>query len=68
MGDRVWQLPRERFIAIWNAADTLAEAAERVKEAVGAGAAPRWAVMSRAGTLRKEGVELKVLERPVRAA
>ena len=68
MGDRVWQLTRERFIAIWNTAETLAEAAERVKQAVGGGAVPRWAVMARAGALRKEGVELKVLERAVNAA
>ena len=59
MGDRVWQLPRERFIAVWNAAETPAEAAEKVKRAVGGGAAPRWAVMARAGALREEGVQLR---------
>jgi hypothetical protein len=60
MGDKVWQLPKEQFIAIWNASGTLTEAAERVKQAVG-GIAPRWALLARAGQLRHEGVELKPL-------
>jgi hypothetical protein len=60
MGDKVWQLPEDQFIAIWNSSATLTEAAERVKRAAG-GPAPRWAVMARAGQLRHEGVELKPL-------
>ena len=60
MGDRVWQVPREAFVAAWNGAGTLAEAVQRVKEAAG-GAVPRWAVMARAAALRKGGVELKKL-------
>jgi hypothetical protein len=67
MWDRVWQLPRDQFVAIWNAADSLTQAAERVKAAVG-GPAPRWAVLARAGQLRTEGVELKLLPSVPKAA
>ena len=63
MGDRVWQLPEEQFVAIWNGAGSLAEAAERVKQAAG-GPAPRWAVMARAGQLKKQGVALRDLASP----
>ena len=58
MGDKVWQVPQEQFVAAWNAANTLDEAATKVREMVG-GAAPRWALMARAGSLRQSGVELK---------
>jgi hypothetical protein len=32
MGDRVWQVPQEQFVAAWNGATSLDEAAARVKE------------------------------------
>jgi hypothetical protein len=64
MWDRVRQLSSEQFAAIWNAADSLSQAAERVKEAVG-GAAPQWAVLARAGELRAEHVQLKPLSTEV---
>jgi hypothetical protein len=38
----------------------MVEVVERIKELAG-GRAPRWAVMSSAASLRKEGVELKPL-------
>jgi hypothetical protein len=60
MGERVWQVPREMFVAAWNAAGSLADAVERVKQLAG-GNVPRWAVMARAVALRKGGVELKPL-------
>jgi hypothetical protein len=67
MGDKVWQLPKEQFIAIWNASETLTEAAERIKQTV-SGAAPRWAGRARAGQLRHEGIELKPLPTTASAA
>jgi hypothetical protein len=60
MGDRVLQMPRDQFVAAWNASATLDEAAARIRILVG-GAAPRWAVLARALALRKEGAELKPL-------
>jgi hypothetical protein len=60
MGDRVWQVPREQFVAAWNEASSLDEAAANLKELAG-GNVPRWAAMARAATLRREGVELKRL-------
>ena len=60
MGDRVWQVPRDQFITAWNDSATLDEAAARVRELTG-GSAPRWAVLSRAMELRKDGVDLKPL-------
>ena len=60
MGDRVWQVPRDQFVAAWNAAGSLSEAVERVRE-LARGAVPRWAVMARAAALRKDGFELKTL-------
>jgi hypothetical protein len=71
MGDRVWRVPRDQFVAAWNGSGSLDEAAAAVKALAG-GPAPRWAVMARATALRKEGVELKPLPpataRAVRAA
>jgi len=67
MGDKVWQLPKEQFIAIWNASETLTEAAKRIKQTV-SGPAPRWAVIARAGQLRHEGIELKPLPTTASAA
>lgn len=60
MTDRVSQLPQEQFVAAWNASESLAEAASRVKELAG-GNVPRWAVLARAAALRKAGVKLKPL-------
>ena len=47
MGDRVWQVPQEQFVAAWNGVGSLDEAAARVKE-LARGNVPRWAVMARA--------------------
>ena len=58
MGDRVWRVPQDQFVAVWNAAESLAEAAARLKELAG-GNVPRWAAMARATSLRKDGVGLK---------
>jgi hypothetical protein len=60
VGDRVWQVPQEQFVAAWNQAGSLDEAAARVKE-LAQGNVPRWAVMARAMELRKDGIELKPL-------
>jgi hypothetical protein len=60
MGDRVWQVPQEQFVAAWNGAHTLDEVAARVKLLAG-GNVPRWAVMARAMALRKDGIALKPL-------
>jgi hypothetical protein len=62
MGDRAWQVPQDRFVAAWNQAGSLDEAAARVKELAG-GNVPRWAVLARALELRKDGVALKELAR-----
>jgi hypothetical protein len=60
MGERVWQIPPEQFAAAWNAAASLADVVERVKQ-LASGNVPRWAVMARPAALRKEGVALKEL-------
>lgn len=60
MGERVWQIPQDEFVAAWNAATSMADVVRRVKELAG-GAIPRWAVMARAVALRKGGVELRPL-------
>ncbi len=60
MGDRVWDVPPDQFVAAWNAAVTLDDAAARVRELAG-GPAPRWAVLARAMELRKDGLALKPL-------
>jgi hypothetical protein len=62
MGDRAWQVPQEQFVAAWNGAESLDDAAARVKE-LARGNVPRWAVMARAMELRREGVEMKPLSR-----
>jgi hypothetical protein len=64
MGDRVWKLPREQFVAAWNGSGSLDEAAAKVRELAN-GQVPRWAVMSRAAALRKEGEKLKPLSTAV---
>ena len=60
VGDLVWRVPQEQFVAAWNAAATLDEAAGVVRVLVG-GPAPCWALIARAGELRKAGVALKPL-------
>lgn len=60
MGERVWDVPVERFVDVWNASDSLDAVAARLRELAG-GAVPRWSVMARAAALRKDGHELKPL-------
>jgi hypothetical protein len=60
MGEDVWRVPRDPFVAAWNAAASLAGAVERVNE-LAEGHVPRWAVMARAAAPRKEGIRLKPL-------
>ena len=62
MGDRVWLVAQELFVAAWNEAGSLPELSARLKEAAG-GHIPGWALMQRAGDLRKAGFEMKVLVR-----
>ncbi len=63
MGDRVWQVPQEQFVAVWNGSESLGEASARIKEMVG-GNAPGWALLQRALELRKADIEMKPLFRP----
>lgn len=67
----VCQVPRDQFVAAWSGSESLDEAAAKVRS-LARGPAPRWALMARAASLRKEGVELKPLSaataRAVRAA
>lgn len=67
VGDRVWDVPQDQFVAAWNAAATLDEAAAAIRALVG-GPAPRWAVMARASALRADGVPLKPLPTGARPA
>jgi hypothetical protein len=60
MGDRAWQVSQEQFVAVWNGAKSLDEAAARLKEIAG-GSVPRWAAKARAMELRKDGLQLKSL-------
>jgi hypothetical protein len=60
VGNRIWHVPRDQFVAIWNSAAALDDAASAVRALAG-GPVPRWAVMARAAALRKEGVSLKIL-------
>jgi hypothetical protein len=60
MGERAWEVPQGQFVVAWNASGSLAGAVERIKVRA-RGHVPRWAVMARAGGLRKGGVKLKVL-------
>ncbi|AMV27285.1 hypothetical protein VT84_22980 [Gemmata sp. SH-PL17] len=64
MGDRVWQVPQDQFITVWNDARSLDEAAAKFKALVN-GNVPCWAVMARAMSLRKDGIALKPLTRSV---
>jgi hypothetical protein len=65
VGDRAWQVPQDQFVAAWNAAATLDEAAGAIRALAG-GTVPRWAVMARAAGLRRDGIELKPLLPAVR--
>lgn len=67
IGDRVWDVPQEQFVAAWNASATLDEAATAIRALAG-GPVPRWAAMARASALRKEGVALKPLPTDQRPA
>lgn len=58
MYDRAWQVPQDQFVAAWNASESLDDAAAKIKELAG-GQVPRWAVLARANSLRKEGVGIK---------
>lgn len=62
MGDRVWQVPEEQFVAVWNGAESLDQASAQLKEIAG-GNVPGWAVLQRSLDLRRKGVELKALVR-----
>jgi hypothetical protein len=35
MYDRAWQVPQDQFVAAWNASESLADAANRVKALAG---------------------------------
>jgi hypothetical protein len=41
MHDRAWQMPEEAFVAAWNGAGSLDEAAERVRDLAGGRNVPR---------------------------
>jgi hypothetical protein len=60
MHERAWKVPQEEFVMAWNAAGSLADVVEQVKQLAG-GNVPKWAVMARAAALRKDGVVLKEL-------
>jgi len=64
MSDRVGQVPQDQFVAVWNGSESLGEASARIKGIV-CGNAPGWALVQRALELRKAGVEMKALFRPV---
>jgi hypothetical protein len=57
MTDRLLTLSDNAFTQLWNQAQNLDEAVERVREVVGK--VPRWAVMAKASALRRQRVELK---------
>lgn len=63
MGDRVWQVTEEPFVAVWNGAESLDRAPAQLKEIAG-GNVPGWSVLQRSLDLRRKGVELKTLVRP----
>ncbi|AMV24020.1 hypothetical protein VT84_06465 [Gemmata sp. SH-PL17] len=60
MGEKVRQVPREEFIALWNAAGSLDEVAAQILARVGP-RVPRWVVMARAAELRRDGATLRAL-------
>jgi hypothetical protein len=57
MTDHPLTLSDDAFTQLWNQAQSLDEAVERVREIVGK--VPRWAVMAKASALRRQRVELK---------
>ena len=57
MTERVYAVPRDEFVALWNAAWSLDDVVAGVQDRVGP--VPRWLVLARAAALRKEGAELK---------
>lgn len=67
VNDRVWQVPRDQFLAAWNEASSLQDATARLHQLAGV-KVPGWAMMARAAALRKDGVEMKVLVREPRPA
>ncbi len=66
MCDQVWLVPQEQFLAAWNNAGSLNEAAARVRELTSK-YVPSWAVMARALALRKEGATVTAYP-PMRGA
>ncbi len=67
IGDCVWDVPQDQFVAAWNAAATLDEAAASIRVLAG-GPVPRWAAMARAAALRQEGIPLQLLTAATRPA
>ena len=63
MRERVNLVPQDQFVAVWNASNTVADAASRVAALVGK-TVPGWAVLSRAAELRMAGIELQRLLPP----
>ena len=63
MGDRVWQVPQDQFVDVWNGSENLGDVSERLKEIAG-GNVPGWAALQRSLDLRRKGGELKTLVRP----
>jgi hypothetical protein len=51
IGDRVWDVPQDVFVAAWNSSATLDEVATAIRTLAG-GPVPRWAAMARASALR----------------
>ena len=65
IGDRVWHVPQDQFVAAWTTAATLDDAAATLRVLAG-GPVPRWAALARAAALRKDGIELKPLPTDIR--
>ena len=58
MPNKANALPQDRFVAIWNMAGSLDEAVAHIPSLVGR-PCPRWAIMARAISCRKDGVPLQ---------
>lgn len=67
MTEKVGSLSADRFVALWNASESLDEAVGRVRAAVGL-PCPRWAVMARAMACREGGAVMKQFPNPARRA
>lgn len=63
MTNKVNALPQSQFVAIWNNAGSLDEAIAQIQVLAGL-PCPRWAVIARALTYRKDGIELKRFPEP----